>query len=248
MKLQRCTPVWLLAGVFALATLSTGMRAQAQTQDTNAYPQTPVQNGQQNYPNQNYPNQNYPNQNYPNQNYPTQTSSAMGPNMQIPAGTQVSIRTDADINSKSAQPGQTFPAEIAQDVVDPNGNVVIPKGSPAQIAMVNTNNTGAKTDLGLALESVNVNGRTYTLSSNSVQGSKNGGIGANKRTGEYVGGGALIGTVIGAMAGGGKGAAIGAVLGAAGGAGTQVLTRGNQINVPAETVLTFKLDQPIYLQ
>jgi hypothetical protein len=50
------------------------------------------------------------------------------------------------------------------------------------------------------------------------------------------------------MAGGGKGAAIGAAIGAAGGAGTQVLTRGKQINVPAESVLTFKLDQPIVLQ
>ena len=59
-----------------------------------------------------------------------------------------------------------------------------------------------------------------------------------------VGGGAALGTLIGAVAGGGKGAAIGAAVGAAGGAATQVLTRGKEVQIPAETVLTFRLDQP----
>jgi hypothetical protein len=75
-----------------------------------------------------------------------------------------------------------------------------------------------------------------------------GGIGKNKKTAEMVGGGALLGTVIGAVAGGGKGAAIGAVLGGAGGAGAQVLTKGKQVKVPAESVLTFQLSRPIQLQ
>lgn len=63
-----------------------------------------------------------------------------------------------------------------------------------------------------------------------------------------VGGGAALGTLIGAVAGGGKGAAIGAITGAAGGAAIQVLTRGKEVNVPAETVLTFRLDQPWRLE
>jgi len=57
----------------------------------------------------------------------------------------------------------------------------------------------------------------------------------------------LIGTLIGAIAGGGKGAAIGAVAGAATGGTAQVLTRGKQVKVPAETVLRFQLDQPLRL-
>jgi hypothetical protein len=63
-----------------------------------------------------------------------------------------------------------------------------------------------------------------------------------------VGGGAVLGTLIGAIAGGGKGAAIGAAVGAAGGATAQVLTRGEEIRVPAESVLTFRLDQPWRLE
>jgi len=69
----------------------------------------------------------------------------------------------------------------------------------------------------------------------------------NKRTGMYVGGGALAGTLVGALAGGGKGAAIGAVAGGAAGAGVQVLTKGSQVKIPAETLLQFKLNQDLQL-
>jgi len=62
-----------------------------------------------------------------------------------------------------------------------------------------------------------------------------------------VGGGAALGTLLGALAGGGKGAAIGAIAGAAAGGGVQVLTKGREIRVPAETVLHFRLDQPLHL-
>lgn len=235
----------ILSGVLALGT-------SALAQNTN-YPQTPVQNDpnqQQNYPNQNQ--QNYPNQNYPNQNYPTQQSGVYGPNgmqgISLPAGTEVSVRTNQTIDSKQSQAGQTFDAEIENNVTDQSGNIVIPKGAQATLQLVSTKGALGRSELGLALQSVSVNGRQMMLQTNSVQGKNDRGIGANKRTGEYVGGGALIGTVIGAMAGGAKGAAIGAVLGGGAGAGTQVLTKGNQVNVPAETILNFKLDQPVTLQ
>ena len=78
----------------------------------------------------------------------------------------------------------------------------------------------------------------------SKQKGKNG-VGANKRTGEFVGGGAALGAVIGAIAGHGKGAAIGAASGAGAGALTQVLTKGGSIKIPAETLMTFKLDQSV---
>ncbi len=68
----------------------------------------------------------------------------------------------------------------------------------------------------------------------------------NKRSGKYMGGGAALGAIIGAIAGGGKGAAIGAASGAGAGAATQILTRGS-VKVPAETLLTFKLDAPLRL-
>jgi len=231
----------LLGAALAMMTFATAAVAQ-NNQAPPPYP-TPTQN-QNNYPqNQN----NYPQDNsYPqNQTYPNN-------GLMIPSGTNLSIRADQDIKAKDVSQGMTYQAEIANDVTGPNGNVIIPRGTPAQLVVVDTNPNNDKTngkDLALALNSINLNGRNYMVQSNTATGSSGtpGGIGANKRTGEYVGGGALAGAVIGAIAGGGKGAAIGAVLGGAGGAGAQVLTQGHQINVPAETVLNFKLTQPVYM-
>jgi hypothetical protein len=73
------------------------------------------------------------------------------------------------------------------------------------------------------------------------------GIGKNKRTAETVGGGAALGTIIGAIAGGAKGAAIGVLVGAAGGAGIEVLNKRKDVRVPAETLLNFRLDRPVSL-
>lgn len=171
-------------------------------------------------------------------------------NGMLPSGTQLSIRTDQDITADSQSVGQTYQAEIANDVVDQNGRVVIPKGSPARLTIANLSSGTmgvGNNQVALALQSVTVNGRDLNLQSDTQTASGNRGIGANKRTGEYVGGGAVLGTVIGAVAGGAKGAILGAVLGGAAGGTAQVLTRGKEVKVPAESVLTFKLDQPVSL-
>lgn len=169
---------------------------------------------------------------------------------EVPAGTEVHVRVDQDINAKkgNVQPGAMFPGTISRDVMGANGQVIIPKGAPAQLAVVAMGNSN--NDMTLDLRSVDINGRHYRLETESTSAagsSKNGGLGANKRTGEYVGGGALAGTLIGALAGGGKGAAIGAILGAGAGAGTQVLTRGKELNVPAETELNFRLENAVHM-
>ncbi len=166
----------------------------------------------------------------------------------IPSGTEVKVRTDEAINVKTAQ-NQEFPATVSNDVLDSNGGIAIPRGARAELVAVPTGTN--KDEMTLDLRSVTVNGRKYDVSSegtSAAASNKRGGLGVNKRTGEYVGGGALAGTVIGAIAGGGKGAAIGALAGGAAGAGVQVLTRGKELNVPAETQLTFRLDQDVSLR
>jgi len=100
----------------------------------------------------------------------------------------------------------------------------------------------------LDLQSIKVGGWRYTVSTEDVEQKGAEGLGKNKRTAGMVGGGAALGTLIGAIAGGGKGAAIGAVTGAAAGAGTEVFTRGKTVRVPAESKLRFKLDQPLRLE
>jgi hypothetical protein len=178
------------------------------------------------------------------------TVTSNQPNV-LPAGTQLAIRTNQAIHATSQDVGKTYSAEIAQDIQNQSGQLIIPRGSPAEltIASVGAGTMGiGSNEVALALRSINVNGHNYAVQTETVMQQNERGIGANKRTAEMTGGGALLGTLIGAVAGGGKGAAIGAVLGGAGGAAAQVLTRGNEVKIPAETVLTFRLDQPVSLE
>ena len=163
----------------------------------------------------------------------------------LPVNTQIAVRTSEPIHTSGGATGRTYASTIDRDVLDANGNLVIPRGANAVLVVRDMGNN----QISLDLQSVSVNGQRYALNTQDVTqtGNANRGLGANRRTGEYVGGGAVLGTLLGAIAGGGRGAAIGAVAGAAAGAGTQVLTRGSEVKVPAETVLTFQLDQPVYL-
>src|SRR5262249_41691528 len=138
---------------------------------------------------------------------------------------------------------------VADDVKGNSGEVLIPKGSPAELSVskLTSGGTTGSSEVALTLHSVQINGRKYLVSSEDVTQSGRQGIGKNKRTAEMVGGGALLGTLVGAVAGGGKGAAIGAIAGAGAGGAAQVLTRGKEVKVPAETVLNFNLDKPIRL-
>jgi len=160
----------------------------------------------------------------------------------IGTGTSISVRTNETIDVKKSD-GRVFAGVVDQDVMDANGSVAIPKGSNAELIVKNASNK----DLTLDLESVSVNGQRYavTADASSISSGQRDGIGKNKRTAEFLGGGAALGAIIGALAGGGKGAAIGAAVGAGAGAGTQSLTRGKTVKVPSESLLTFRLEQPI---
>jgi hypothetical protein len=168
----------------------------------------------------------------------------------LPVGTRVPVRTEETIDSAKAVEGQTFAAEIADDVLDANGDVVVPRGANAQIVIRSASKGGrfkGTSDLGLDLQSISVEGKEYLVSTTDLTQKGKQGFGVNKRTGEFTGGGAALGAIIGAIAGGGKGAAIGAGAGAGAGAVTQIATKGGAIKVPAETVLTFQLDKPVQI-
>ena len=168
----------------------------------------------------------------------------------IPSGTELSVRTNETIDSKTATLDQTFSAVIAADILDSSGAVTIPKGSDAQLVIRSAQGGSitSASDLVLDVDSVTISGTRYFISTSDLQQQGGQGVGANKKTAIMVGGGAALGTLIGAIVGGGKGAAIGAAVGAAGGLGTEVLTKGKQVRVPAETMLNFKLDQDLRLQ
>jgi hypothetical protein len=69
--------------------------------------------------------------------------------------------------------------------------------------------------------------------------------GKGKRTAAVTGGGAVVGALIGGLAGGGKGAAIGAGVGGGSGLAVSGATGGENVTLPVESRVTFKLTSPV---
>lgn len=181
---------------------------------------------------------------------PAPSPSPAGPAKVIPVGTEITIRTDDAISARESGTGQLYSATISQDVFDAMNNVAIPAGTSAKLVVRDIGTGGAvhSPDLVLDLFSITMNGKEYRVDSSDVNVNNKRGIGANKRTAEFGGGGAAIGALFGGIFGGGKGAGIGAAAGAGSGLLTQIFTRGKQVQVPAETSLMFRLDQTLVLK
>jgi hypothetical protein len=164
----------------------------------------------------------------------------------VPSGTQITVRTIDAVDSDKNHPGDKFQASLEQPLVV-NDITVAPKGASVYGKLQQVQEAGqltGKSQLRLALTGIVINGQTYPLSSGDYEVS---GKSRGKSTATKVGGGAALGALIGAIAGGGKGAAIGAGVGAGAGTAVQVVTKGDQVHVPSETLLEFTLDQPVSL-
>jgi hypothetical protein len=166
------------------------------------------------------------------------------PVSQVEPGTNISVRTNETIETHSRD-GRIYYGRTVDNVRGGDGQIAIPRGSDVELIVRRARDN----DLILDIESITSYGQRYAIDTQAqrIESSDRSGIGANKRTGEFVGGGAVLGTIIGAIAGGGKGAAIGAAAGAAAGAGGQVLTQGREVRVPAESILNFRLDRPLLI-
>jgi hypothetical protein len=163
------------------------------------------------------------------------------------AGTTIQVRTTEAIDTQAID-GRIYRGIVESDVRDAQGRLAIPQGATAELVVRRDQDD----DLVLDLDSVTVHGRRYGVDAtrNRIGGGidiRNSGIGANKETARNVGGGALLGAILGAAIGGGDGAAAGAAAGAAVGAGAQILTKGRRVNVPAETLLSYRLQSDMFL-
>jgi hypothetical protein len=160
-------------------------------------------------------------------------------------GTDITVRTNERIELHHWDRGRIYPAVVDRNVYAKDGDLAVPRGSAAELIVRQI----GRHEMALDLESITVGNRRYVVNApgEAINTHERPGVGENQRTAKYLGGGALLGTIIGAIAGGGKGAAIGAAAGAAGGAGAQMATRGREIHVPVESLLTFRLDRPLYV-
>jgi hypothetical protein len=177
---------------------------------------------------------------------PVQAAPAVrdGTSTTVPSGTHLSVRMVDSVDSDRNQVGDKFHAALDQPLIV-NDVTVAPKGADVYGQLTEAKGAGhisGRSELKLELTSLMVNGQSIPLTTGeySLTGSSRG-----KNTAEKVGGGAAIGALIGAIAGGGKGAAIGAGVGAGAGTAVQVMTHGQQVHVPSETLLDFVLQQDV---
>ena len=164
----------------------------------------------------------------------------------VPAGTDLVVTLDQSLSSKTSQPGQTFLGTVVQPV-SIDGKTAIPKGSSVHGTVITAKTKGkikGEGQLSIALKSVTIRGQNYPIQTAALDSTVKG---KGKRTAATTGGGAAGGALIGGLAGGGKGAGIGALVGAAGGFVGGALTGNKQIEIPAETALTFTLSRELTL-
>ena len=209
-------------------------------------PPPPPNNPPDNPPQGNPPPDNPPPNNPPNDQAPPQSAPPQaynGGDFTLPAGQPIMVRMIDGVDSSKNHVGDIFHASLETDL-NVNGVLVARRGSDVYGRLASSDEGGkfsGKSELQLELTRLIIDGKDYPLVSSdyNLQGKGRGGDTAKK-----VGGGAVLGAIIGGIAAGGKGAAIGAAAGGGAGAGVQILTKGQQVKVPSETLLEFRLQQP----
>jgi len=162
----------------------------------------------------------------------------------VPAGTQLSIRLNDEVNSEKAQVGDVFHGSISAPVAI-GEETVIPTSADVEGRVVEVKSAGrfaGQSVLTVELTKLTMGGKSYSLQTNQWTKS---GDGRGKSTATKVGGGAVLGAVLGGILGGGKGAAIGAAAGAGAGTGVSAATKAQQIILRPEQIIGFQLQNAV---
>jgi BON domain len=162
----------------------------------------------------------------------------------IPAGERLAIRMIDSIDTKVNTEGQTFRASLDSPLTS-EGRVIVPVGAPVTVLLASAKaatRIKGNSELEVRVTGLEYHGQNVEVNSSvyAAQGAARG-----KQTAVRSGIGAGLGALIGAVAGGGKGAAIGGLAGGGAGAGFQLATHGQQVKIPAETQLSFRLEAPL---
>lgn len=162
----------------------------------------------------------------------------------VAAGTPLRIRTTNSLSTKTVEAGERFTASLEEALVE-GDTVIAAKGSTVTGKVVDSDPGGkvkGTAHLAITLTELHTTSGVMAISTSSVGREA---ASTKKKDATKIGIGAGIGAAIGAIAGGGKGAAIGTAAGAGAGTGMVLATKGDAAVIPAESVLTFTLKEPV---
>jgi hypothetical protein len=164
----------------------------------------------------------------------------------LPRGTRLEVRLNQTIDVKHVESGDHFTGTLAESVVAGN-TVAIPAGSNAVGEVLLAHKRGkfkGRSVLALTLTRLDVNGTTYRIDTSALARTKKG---KGKRTAALIGGGAGMGMLIGGIATGGVGLLVGGLAGGGAGALGAAFTGNRDLTIPAESVVTFRLQDSLTL-
>ena len=167
-----------------------------------------------------------------------QLATAGGPSL-FP-GDRIAVRLSEAVNTGKNRTGDRFHGVVDHDV-EVNGLVAIPKGSVVQGVLKNVVSSGRlrrRSEATLEIDTVEMAGKRQMI---EVEPQTRLGGDHKGHDSKYIGGGAVFGMVVGALAGGGRGAAIGTATGAAAGAGGAAVSGKAELYIPSETIMIFRL-------
>jgi hypothetical protein len=176
------------------------------------------------------------------------TQPARPAEVNIPAGTNLTVRINQHISVKTNRAGDRFDGEIAEPVLGEDNRVVIPKGSPVAGVIEAAHRRGrfkGASVLQLQLTTLTLNGTAYPLDTRNLTRSKKG---KGKRSAAFIGGGSGLGMLIGGVATGGTGLLIGGLAGAGAGTAAAGLTGNRDIEIPSESIVHFRLANDLVVQ
>ncbi|MGC9292876.1 MAG: hypothetical protein ACP5EP_09165 [Acidobacteriaceae bacterium] len=165
----------------------------------------------------------------------------------VPAGTLLRVRLNDSINVKSARDGDAFTGTLAEPV-SVHGQDVVPAGTPVDGVITAAHKRGrfkGASVLQLRLTGMDMQGHHYRLDTGHYTRSKKG---KGRRSALMIGGGSGLGMLVGGLATGGVGLVVGGLAGAGAGTAGAAFTGNKDISIPAESILSFRLDGPVTLQ
>lgn len=168
-------------------------------------------------------------------------------NLTLPSGSTLAVRLNQTLDSATTQTGDQFSGSLASDILV-DGVVLLPQGTPVSGRVDEVREAAhfkGSSLLTIELTSIDRRGGRIPITSDSFSKA---GDGRGKNSAEKIGGGAAVGAILGGIFGGGKGAAIGAAAGGGAGTGVQGITKGQQVQIPAESLVRFHLANDVIVR